>query len=165
MRSPGIGKEISSRELRTGRLSQRWSSETPGTCCWSTSQERNHADDLRDGLSEAMNSLPAHLRRSLTWDLGSEVSKRAAFTAATGVPVYFCHPHSPWQRGTNENTNGLRQHFPTYTDLSIYAPQCLAQVADELNTRPRKTLDDDTPGQRFAKFLPTRTTTECCDDR
>lgn len=114
----------------------------------------NRAEDLRDGLIKAFNQLPPALGTSLTWDQGSEMAKHAGFTAATGIPVYFCDPHSPWQRGTNENTNGLlRQYFPKYSDLSIYTPQHLADVAIGLNNRPRKILDDDTPAERFARLL------------
>ena len=114
----------------------------------------NRAEELRDGLIKALDPLPAALRKSLTWDQGSEMAKHAEFTAATGVPVYFCDPHSPWQRGTNENTNGLlRQYFPKFTDLSGYGPQHLAKVAAHLNNRPRLTLNDDTPAERFARLL------------
>jgi IS30 family transposase len=116
----------------------------------------NRAEVLRDGLIRAMSPLPAALRTSLTWDQGSEMATHAGFTAATGVPVYFCDPHSPWQRGTNENTNGLlRQYFPKYSDLSIYTPQHLADVAAGLNNRPRRVLNDDTPAERFARLLAT----------
>jgi IS30 family transposase len=118
----------------------------------------NRAEDLRDGLIRAFNPLPPALRSSLTWDQGSEMATHAGFTAATGVPVYFCDPHSPWQRGTNENTNGLlRQYFPKYSDLSIYSPQHVADVAMGLNNRPRRILNDDTPSERFARLLTTHT--------
>ena len=118
----------------------------------------NRAEDLRDGLIKALEPLPAALRTSLTWDQGSEMSKHAEFTPATRIPVYFCDPHSPWQRGTNENTNGLlRQYYPKFTDLSGYSPQHLATVAAHLNNRPRKTLNDDTPAERFARLLNTHT--------
>lgn len=118
----------------------------------------NRAEDLRDGLITAFNQLPPALRTSLTWDQGSEMAKHTGFTEATGIPVYFCDPHSPWQRGTNENTNGLlRQYFPKYSDLSIYSPQHLADVASDLNNRPRRILNDDTPAQRFARLLNNHT--------
>lgn len=118
----------------------------------------NRAEDLRDGLIKAFNPLLPALRTSLTWDQGSEMAKHAGFTAATGTPVYFCDPHSPWQRGTNENTNGLPcQYFPKYSDLSIYSPGHLADVAIGLNNRPRKILNDDTPAERFARLLVTHT--------
>lgn len=116
------------------------------------------ADELRDGLIKALDPLPDALRKSLTWDQGSEMAKHAEFTAVTGIPVYFCDPHSPWQRGTNENTNGLlRQYFPKYSDLSIYTPQHLADVATGLNNRPRRILNDETPGERFDRLLTTHT--------
>ena len=114
----------------------------------------NRAEDLRDGLITAFNQLPPALRTSLTWDQGSEMAKHTGFTEATGIPVYFCDPHSPWQRGTNENTNGLlRQYFPRGVDLSSKTIQDLQNVAAELNDRPRKALDWDTPAERWAQLL------------
>lgn len=105
-------------------------------------------------LVRVMHTLPATLRRSLTWDQGSEMGKHRAFTLATDMPVYFCDPASPWQRGSNENTNGLlRQYFPKGSDLAQHAPETLELVAHELNTRPRKTLGWDTPAQRLAELL------------
>ena len=113
-------------------------------------------DKVRDALVETIAVLPAHLRRSLTWDQGCEMSLHHQFTTATDMPVYFCDPHSPWQRGTNENTNGLlRQYFPKTTDLAAHSREHLAAVAAELNSRPRKTLDWDTPAQRLTKLLNT----------
>ena len=98
--------------------------------------------------------MPARVRRSLTWDQGIEMGRHDEFTAATEVPVYFCDPHSPWQRGSNENTNGLlRQYFPKGTDLRGHAASVLAQVVDELNARPRKTLGWETPLQRLDTLL------------
>jgi len=112
---------------------------------------RHTADAVRDALIVAFSGLPAHLRRSLTWDQGSEMALHGEIARALGMPVFFCDKASPWQRPTNENTNGLlRQYFPKSTDLRLHDAQRLAAVAAELNTRPRKTLGWDTPAARLA---------------
>jgi IS30 family transposase len=108
-----------------------------------------------DVLSHLAQRIPAHLRRSLTWDQGSEMAQHLSFTVATGCPVYFCDPHSPWQRGSNENTNGLlRQYFPKGRfDFRTINQAGLDAVAHELNGRPRETLDWRTPSEALAQFL------------
>jgi len=114
------------------------------------------AEHVRDALITTIMTLPAHLKRSLTWDQGAEMALHHEFSTATNMPVYFCDPHSPWQRGSNENTNGLlRQYFPKGTDLAQHTPEHLAFVAAELNGRPRMTLDWDTPAERLTQFLKT----------
>ncbi|MGH8101017.1 MAG: IS30 family transposase, partial [Chthoniobacterales bacterium] len=105
-------------------------------------------------LSKHIRKLPATLRRSLTWDRGGELARHRDFTLATDVNVYFCDPQSPWQRGTNENTNGLlRQYFPKGMDLSRFSQRQLSRIALELNQRPRKTLQYRTPADKLSELL------------
>ena len=112
------------------------------------------AEAVRDAIARTVATLPEALRRSLTWDQGAEMSQHAQLRIDTGVQVYFCDPHSPWQRGTNENTNGLLcQYFPKGTDLSRHTPGDLAAVAAALNGRPRKTLGWKTPADALDEFL------------
>jgi IS30 family transposase len=111
-------------------------------------------DDVVSAVAAHVQTLPDQLRKTLTWDRGTEMAKHAQFTIDTGVQVYFCDPRSPWQRGTNENTNGLlRQYFPKRTTLAGYSQTDLDQIAAKLNRRPRKTLDWLTPAEKIAEVL------------
>jgi IS30 family transposase len=109
---------------------------------------------MKNRLAEAMTTLPEQLRRSLTWDRGKELSAHTQFKVETGIPVFFADPHSPWQRGTNENANGLlRQYFPKGTDLSRWTNEDVQAVAAALNSRPRKILGWKTPAETFQEQL------------
>lgn len=112
------------------------------------------AKAIRDAISDTIMDLPAHLRRSLTWDQGAEMAQHTQLRIDTGLEIYFCDPQSPWQRGSNENTNGLlRQYFPKGTDLSQHGIEELNAVAHALNTRPRKTLEWRTPAEALDRLL------------
>ena len=114
------------------------------------------AGAVRDAIADTITTLPEQLRRSLTWDQGTEMAQHAQLRIDTGLPVYFCDPRSPWQRGTNENTNGLlRQYFPKGTDLARHTASDLAAVAATLNGRPRKTLGWRTPAEMLNEYLST----------
>ena len=118
------------------------------------------ADQLRDALIHQFATLPPAVLRTLTWDQGSEMARHQQFTETTGIPVYFADPHAPWQRPTNENTNGLlRQYFPKSTDLSRHTREDLDRVEHLLNTRPRQILGWATPEERMAPWIPTQPTT------
>ena len=112
------------------------------------------AEAVRDAITRTITTLPEQLRPSLTWDQGAEMSQHARLRIDAGVQVYFCDPHSPWQRGTNKNTNGLlRQYFPKGTDLTVHGADDLAAVAVALNGRPRKTLGWRTPAEALDQVL------------
>jgi len=112
--------------------------------------DSKETQDVVCALIKQAKKLPTELYKSLTWDQGKELADHRRFTMATDIGVYFCDPQSPWQRGSNENTNGLlRQYFPKGTDLSVYSQADLNKVARRLNERPRKTLDFETPAARF----------------
>ena len=112
------------------------------------------AEAVRDAIAKSIQDLPDHLRKSLTWDQGAEMAQHEKLTSETGIDVYFCDPQSPWQRGSNENTNGLlRQYFPKGTDLSSHGIEELEAVAHTLNSRPRKMLGWKTPSEALEEAL------------
>jgi IS30 family transposase len=116
--------------------------------------EGRSADGVAAAMRQATTALPGELARTITWDQGKEMSYHADFTIATGIPVYFCDPHKPWQRGSNENTNGLlRQYLPKGTDLSVHSANDIAGIARSLNGRPRKTLGYMTPSEKLAELI------------
>jgi transposase, IS30 family len=113
-----------------------------------------NASGVDRAMRQAISTLPGQLRRSITWDQGKEMARHAEFTISTGIQVYFCDPHKPWQRGSNENTNGLlRQYMPKGTDLSVHTADDLARYAQSLNNRPRKTLGYMKPSERLAELI------------
>ena len=116
--------------------------------------EGREAENVTDAMKRAITGLPDELVRTITWDQGTEMAGHAKFTVDTGVQVYFCDPHSPWQRGSNENTNGLlRQYMPKGTDLSVHTADDLARISRSLNNRPRKTLGFMTPSEKLTELL------------
>ncbi len=118
--------------------------------------DNKKTETVINALIEQARKLPEELYKSLTWDRGNEMKAHQRFTLATDIQVYFCDPRSPWQRGSNENTNRLlRQYFPKRTDLSVHTQEELDRVARELNERPRKTLDFETPADRFNACVAT----------
>ena len=148
-----IGRVISCLAAGIAR-SPRWSSDGRALLCWSSWM----AGTVRRwyALIKHADKLPRELYRTLTWDRGSEMAQHQRFTLATDIKVYFCDPYNPWQRGSNENTNGLlRQYFPKGMDLSGFSQAQLDAVARRLNGRPRKTLDYETPVERFHQTVAT----------
>ena len=138
------------RQTAIGTLVERWSRYV----MLFGLPDGNTAEAVRDALTETVQRLPEHLWKSLTWDQGREMAQHVQFSIDTGVDVYFCDPKSPWQRGTNENTNGLlRQYFPKGTDLSKLTQEDLDQAAYSLNTRPRHTLGGMTPSDKLAETM------------
>ena len=116
--------------------------------------DRFGAEAVRDAMTETVKTLPDHLWKSITWDQGRAMAQHHQFSVDTGIDIYFCDPHSPWQRGSNENINGLlRQYFPKETDLSVHEPDKLVEVARSLNNRPRKTLDWMKPAEALAELI------------
>ncbi len=138
------------RQTAIGTLVERWSRYV----MLFPLPDGNTAEAVRVALAATVQRLPEHLWKSLTWDQGKEMAQHVQFSVDTGVDVYFCDPQSPWQRGSNENTNGLlRQYFPKGTDLSQHTQDDLDQAAYSLNTRPRQTLGDMTPSEKLAEVL------------
>ena len=112
------------------------------------------SEAVRKAMTKRILTLPAQLRKSITWDQGKEMAQHVQFTVDTGVQIYFCDPHSPWQRGSNENTNGLlRQYMPRGTDLSVLSARDLTRIAQSLNDRPRATLGFMKPSEKLAELL------------
>jgi IS30 family transposase len=111
---------------------------------------------VKEAMQKAIATLPSQLVKTITWDQGREMSRHLEFTVETDVPIYFCDPHSPWQRGSNENTNGLlRQYMPKGTNLSVHTQEDLARIAKSLNNRPRKTLEFMKPSEKLAELIAT----------
>lgn len=131
---------------QTGTLVERTSGFTMLLCL----PDNRRAATVAAVMQQQIETLPTQLRRSITWDQGIEMADHAKFTIATGIPIYFCHPHAPWERGTNENTNGLlRRYLPRTSDLSVHDQHELDDIAARLNTRPRKRLGYLTPSEVF----------------
>jgi len=138
------------RQSAIGTLVERWSRYV----MLFPLPDGHSAEAVRVALGATVQKLPVHLWHSLTWDQGKEMAQHAQFTIDTGIQIYFCDPRSPWQRGSNENTNGLlRQYFPKGTDLAALTQQDLDFAAHQLNGRPRQTLDWMTPSDKLAEAL------------
>jgi IS30 family transposase len=138
------------RQTAIGTLVERWSRYV----MLFPLPDGKNATAVRDALETTVQKLPEHLWKSLTWDQGKEMAQHAQFTIDTGIQVYFCDPQSPWQRGSNENTNGLlRQYFPKGTDMALLTQQDLDDAAHSLNGQPRQTLGWMTPSEKLAEAL------------
>ena len=138
------------RQTAIGDLVERWSRYVT----LFPLPDGNTADSVRTGLAEVIQRLPDHLWQSLTWDQGKEMAEHAQFTIDVRIQIYFCDPESPWQRGSNENTNGLlRQYFPKTTDMTVLTQDQLDQTVYSLNSWPRQTLEWMTPSQKLAEAL------------
>ena len=134
--------------------SRPWSSARPATASSSPCPRGPTPSEVCEALKASITTLPAQLRRSLTWDQGKEMAEHRRFSVETGVAVYFCDPRSPWQRGSNENTNGLlRQYFPKGKSLAGVTQERLDEVAGKLNGRPRKTLGFRTPAEKLTELI------------
>ena len=137
--------------IKGRRISLRWapwSSEPPSTSPWSNS--RRQGRDRRAGFARILNRLQAQMRRSMTYDQGSEMARHQSLEQVAGLKADFAHPHSPWERGINENTNGLpRQYMPRGEDLGLYSQEQLDEIAEMLNARPRKSLGWKAPAELF----------------
>ena len=159
-RRPGGARALGRRPDRRGRESGPrsapwWNASTRFTILLHL-PGRHDADTVAEAMIREMGKLPEHLRRSITWDRGTELADYARIQLALGTPVFFCDPHSPWQRGTNENTNRLlRFWFEKGTDLSVHTADDLRRIAATLNARPRPTLDLQTPAKRLNTLLTT----------
>ena len=152
--SLGTGREISSSAPVVGAQSARWSSATTRLTLLLHLPDGRTGIDVEKAMRKAVKSLPKELSRSITWDQGVEMCRHLDFTVKTGIPIYFCDPHSPWQRGSNENTNGLlRQYMPKGTDLSKHSAADLRKFQRSLNGRPRKTLGYLTPLEKFTELV------------
>ena len=149
-----------------GPRSRRSSNAKAATCCWWGCLMVIVHQRCATRSSRRFNSCPNTCVRRLTWDQGAELARHKEIALATELKIYFCDPHSPWQRGSNENTNGLvRQYFPKGTDLSVHNQHRLAEVADELNNRPRKTLNMNTPAELMANLLSPHNATTVRNER
>jgi transposase, IS30 family len=149
----GLRRELT-RHLRTGRTLRTLVERMTRFVMLLHLPGGHTADIVQEAMVTKMATLPDQLRRSLTWDQGIEMANHVQIAEATGLSIYFCDPHAPWQRGTNENTNGLlRQYLPKGEDLAFYGPGLLDQIASELNGRPRKTLHWRTPAEALDALL------------